>query len=110
MTTTVDVGRAAREAIYTDGITALKGAFSPEWADAMREDIDAAFAEAIARPGGAVGRGPERYYVEIHPQALRGFVDLVTHPWVAGVCEAILGRDYQIVELGRRPRPTPIAG
>ncbi|MEV6495303.1 phytanoyl-CoA dioxygenase family protein [Actinoplanes sp. NPDC051633] len=97
---TTDVGTAAREAIYTDGITALKGAFSPEWADAMRSDIELAFAEAKGREGGAVGRGPNRYYVEIHPEQMRGFVDLVTHPWVVAVCEAVLGPDYEIVELG----------
>jgi hypothetical protein len=88
------------DAIYTDGITALPGAFSVAWADAMREDIEAAFAEAIARPGGAVGRGPKRYYVEIHPEQLRGFVDLVTHPWVMEVSTAVLGPRYEIVELG----------
>jgi hypothetical protein len=95
-----DVGKAARDAIYTDGITALKGAFSPEWADAMRTDIELAFAEARGREGGAVGRGPNRYYVEIHPEQMRGFVDLVTHPWVVAVCEAVLGPEYEIVELG----------
>jgi hypothetical protein len=100
MTTSVDAGQAAREAIYTDGITALRGAFSVDWADAMREDIEAAFAEAQSRPNGSVGRGPHRYYVEIHPEQLRGFVDLVTHPWVTAVCEAVLGPDYEIVELG----------
>jgi hypothetical protein len=107
MTTSIDAGRAAREAIYTDGITAQPGAFSVEWADAMRADIDAAFAEALARPGGAVGRGPNRYYVEIHPEQLRGFTDLVTHPWVTAVCEAVLGPEYEIVELGF---DVPLAG
>jgi ectoine hydroxylase-related dioxygenase (phytanoyl-CoA dioxygenase family) len=87
-------------ALYGDGITVLRRAFSQAWVSEMREDIEAAFASARARPGGAVARGPERYYVEIHPQELRGFVELVTHPWVAGVCETILGPDYQIVELG----------
>ncbi|MBU2666987.1 phytanoyl-CoA dioxygenase family protein [Actinoplanes bogorensis] len=89
-----------RDAIYTDGIIARRGAFSTAWADAMREDIETAFAEAIARPGGAVGRGPKRWYVEIHPSQLRGFVDLVTHPWVTAVCTEVLGPDYEIVELG----------
>lgn len=91
---------AVREALYTDGITALQGAFSRAWAQRMREDIDAAFNAAIARPGGAVPRGPQRYYVEIHPGQLRGYVDLVTHPWVVAVCETILGPRYEIVELG----------
>lgn len=94
------VGERARDDIYRDGITACRAAFSAEWADDMRRDIEVAFAEAIARPDGAVGRGPHRYYVEIHPEQLRGFVDLVTHPWVTAVCEAVLGPDYEIVELG----------
>ncbi|MBA3541667.1 MAG: phytanoyl-CoA dioxygenase, partial [Deltaproteobacteria bacterium] len=65
-------------ALYRDGITALRGAFPRDWVATMREDLDIAFAEAIARPGGAIGRGPNRYYVELHPQALRGYIDLVT--------------------------------
>jgi hypothetical protein len=102
MTTSVtpDAGEKARTAIYEDGITALPGAFTTAWADDMRADIEAAFAEAKDRPGGAVGRGPNRYYVEIHPEQLRGFADLVTHPWVTAVCTAVLGADYKIVELG----------
>lgn len=86
--------------LYGDGIIALKGAFSREWAQRMREDVDRLFAEALARPGGAVGRGPKRYYVEIHPEDLRGFLDLVTHPWVVAVSEAVLGPEYRIVEIG----------
>jgi hypothetical protein len=90
----------AREQLYTDGITALRGAFSPQWTAEMRQDIEVAFSEARAREGGAVGRGPNRYYVEIHPEQLRGFVELISHPWVRAVCEEILGPDYLIVELG----------
>lgn len=86
--------------LYGDGIIAKKQAFSREWAAQMGEDIDIAFAEARSREGGAVGRGPNRYYVEIHPEQLRGFVDLVDHPWVRKVSEAVLGPDYQIVEVG----------
>jgi ectoine hydroxylase-related dioxygenase (phytanoyl-CoA dioxygenase family) len=66
----------------------------------LREDVDAAFEEARGREGGAVGRGPNRWYVEVHPQALRGFVDLVDHPWVRATCETVLGPDYTIVEVG----------
>ncbi|MFI8003137.1 phytanoyl-CoA dioxygenase family protein [Streptomyces sp. NPDC086010] len=91
---------AAVQNLYGDGITACRGAFTPQWADLMREDIEAAFAQARGREGGAVGRGPHRYYVEIHPEQLRGFVELADHPWVRGVCEAVLGPDYRIVELG----------
>jgi hypothetical protein len=88
------------DTLYRDGIVAKKGAFSREWAEQMREDMMTAFWEAIQRPGGAVGRGPRRWYVEVHPQAIRGFVDLVTHPWVVAVCEAVLGPKYEIVEIG----------
>ncbi len=56
--------------------------------------------EALDRPPGAAARGPNRYYVEVHPERLRGFVDIVTHPWVVAVCEAVLGPDYKVVEAG----------
>lgn len=88
------------ETLHRDGIIGLKGAFSRDFAEAMREDMMTAFWAAIQRPGGAVGRGPRRWYVEIHPQDFGGFVELATHPWVVAMCEATLGRDYQIVEIG----------
>jgi len=87
-------------ALYTDGITAKRGAFSREWVADLREDVEAAFTEARGRENGAVGRGPERWYVEVHPEQIRGFVDLVDHPWVRGLCAAMLGPDYEIVEMG----------
>lgn len=87
-------------ALYGDGITGLKGAFSRAWVQEMREDIDRLFEEALQRPGGAVGRGPKRYYVEIHPEEIRGFVELATHPWVHAVSETVLGPNYKIVEIG----------
>lgn len=87
-------------ALYTDGIMGLKGAFSREFAEVMREDIEVAFAEARSRKDGAVGRGPNRWYVEIHPEQLRGFVELVEHPFVRRAAEAVLGPNYQIVEVG----------
>ena len=83
-----------------DGLTGLKGALSVEWADQMREDVMSAFWKAIQRPGGAVGRGPRRWYVEVHPQEVSGFVELATHPFVQGISEAVLGPKYEIVELG----------
>ena len=87
-------------ALRTEGITALQGAFSAEWVERVREDMMEGFWNAIQRPGGAVGRGPRRWYVEVHPQQIRGFVDLVTHPWFVALCEAVLGPAYEIVEVG----------
>ena len=97
--TELDVS-AHLDALYRDGVTGLPGAFSREWVERMREDMTTAFWEAIQRPGGAVGRGPRRWYVEIHPQAFGGFIDLTTHPWVVAMCERVLGPEYQIVEIG----------
>jgi ectoine hydroxylase-related dioxygenase (phytanoyl-CoA dioxygenase family) len=87
-------------AIYGDGIAASKGAFPRDWVQRLGEDVETLFQEALTRPGGAVGRGPNRYYVETHAERLRGFADLVSHPWVVAVSQAVLGPDYRIVEIG----------
>jgi hypothetical protein len=86
--------------LYGDGIIGLKNAFDRHWVQNLGEDIDILFAEARQRPGGVLPRGPNRYYVEVHPERIRGFVDLVTHPWVSAVCEAVLGAEYKIIEVG----------
>jgi ectoine hydroxylase-related dioxygenase (phytanoyl-CoA dioxygenase family) len=86
--------------LYGDGIIGFKNAFSREWVQQLHEDIMIAYEDALKRPGGAVGRGPKRHYVEIHPEDIHGFVDLALHPWVVAVCEAVLGLDYKIVEIG----------
>lgn len=86
--------------LYGDGIIALKGAFSRPWVEKMRAEVMALFEEARAVPGGALPRGPERWYVEVHPERISGFVDIATHPWFVAVCEAVLGPEYRIVEVG----------
>lgn len=86
--------------LYGPGIIGLRGAFARDLVARLREDVDLLFEEARALPGGAVPRGPERWYVEIHPERLRGFVELVSHPWVVAVSEAVLGPQWRIVEVG----------
>ena len=86
--------------LYGDGIIGLRGAFAPEWADRLCQEIMGLFEEAQAVPGGALPRGPERWYVEVQPERISGFVDIATHPWFVAVCEAVLGPDYRIVEVG----------
>ncbi len=86
--------------LYGSGITGLKGAFPREWVAVLGQEINALYESALSRPGGAVGRGTKRHYVEIHPEDISGFVDLVSHPWVIAVCEAVLGPNYKIVEIG----------
>ncbi len=101
--------RAAQlqECLYTDGIVAERGAFAVDWVDRLAQDVDVAFIEARGRDGGAVSRGPHRWYVEAHPAAISGFADLVGHPWVQLVCEAVLGPDWTVVEVGF---DVPLAG
>ena len=86
--------------LYGDGFIGKKGAFSREWVQELGEDLAVLYEEALKRPGGAVGRGPKWHYVEIHPEGIRGFVDLVTHPWVVAVRKAVLGPPYKVVEIG----------
>lgn len=86
--------------LYGDGIIGLKGAFSIEFADGLREDMMRLFEEARQIEGGALPRGPERWYVETQPERIRGFVEICSHPWFVAVCEAVLTRDYRIVEVG----------
>lgn len=86
--------------LYGDGIIGLAGAFAPAFADRMHEEIMALYAEARAIEGGALPRGPERWYVEVQPERLSGFVEIATHPWFVAVCETVLGPDYRIVEVG----------
>ena len=86
--------------LYGEGIIALKGAYDRDWVSQLHEDVLELYKDALQRPGGAVGRGRNRHYVEIHPEGIRGFVELVSHPWFKTVCETVLGPEYKIVEIG----------
>lgn len=86
--------------LYGDGIIACKGAFERAWVERLGRDIDMLFEEARRQPGGALERGPARYYVEVHPERISGFADIIGHPWVVAVCRAVLGPDYRVVEAG----------
>jgi Phytanoyl-CoA dioxygenase (PhyH) len=86
--------------LYGDGIIGLKGAFGPQFADGLYEDMMTLFEEARQISGGALPRGPQRWYVETQPERVRGFVEIATHPWFVAVCEAVLTKDYRIVEVG----------
>ena len=96
----IPASSAIVDGLYGDGIIALQNAFSPALADRMHGDIMALFAEVRHLPGGALPRGPERWYVEVQPERIGGFVEIVTHQWFVAVCEAVLTRDYRIVEVG----------
>jgi hypothetical protein len=99
VTESYDVGEII-SGLYGDGIIGLKGAFSRSWARRMRGEVMALYEEAARIPDGTLPRGPNRFYVEIPPERISGFVDIAVHPWFVAVCEAVLGRDYRIVEIG----------
>jgi hypothetical protein len=86
--------------LYGDGIIGLKAGFSTGWIDDLGEEVQRLYREALNRAGGAVGRGRNRHYVEIHPEDISGFRELVAHPWIKFVSEAILGPEYKVVEIG----------
>ena len=99
MPATIDAA-AAHEALLTDGLVGQPSAFTREWAQELSEDLAVLYAEAVRTPNGALGRGPRRYYVEIHPERLRGFTAIATNLWLTAVCEETLGPDYSIIEVG----------
>jgi hypothetical protein len=95
----VDVASDVRT-LLRDGIVGLKGAFPTELIDGLREDMQAAYESAIERPGGAINRGPKRWYIEVNPEDFRAFEQIASHPWVHAMSEATLGPDYRFVEVG----------
>ncbi|HYN28727.1 MAG TPA: phytanoyl-CoA dioxygenase family protein [Dermatophilaceae bacterium] len=95
------------ETLHREGVAGLPGLFPPEWADRLRADFEAAFAEARSRPDGTIPRGPHRHYFAVHPERIGGFLDLVGHPVVHAVSASVVGPDYRVVELGF---DVPLAG
>ncbi|MDB5852400.1 MAG: phytanoyl-CoA dioxygenase [Herminiimonas sp.] len=85
--------------LYGDGIIARKSAFSVEFVRRLRDDINLLKDEA-KEAGNLIHRGPNRYYTEIHPERLSGFAEIISHPWFQGVCNAVLGPAFKIIEVG----------
>jgi hypothetical protein len=88
--------------IHENGIASLPGILPVEWADELDIDVGLQFLDALKIGGGegVAFRGWSRYYIELYPELLRGFLPLVTHPAIIGLSREMLGEDYQIVELG----------
>jgi ectoine hydroxylase-related dioxygenase (phytanoyl-CoA dioxygenase family) len=88
--------------IYENGIATLPDILPVAWADELDDDIDLQFVKALKIEGGAgvAFRGWNRYYIELYPERLRGFLALVTSPAVVGLSRQMLGERYEIVELG----------
>lgn len=88
-----------RDAVYQNGIAGVPGALPRAWGEGLLEDFEALFGEARNRPDGTVNRGTNRFYFTVHPERLRGFVDLVTHPVITALSAEVLGPDWRIVEV-----------
>lgn len=86
--------------IYGDGIISLVSAYDVSLIDTMRQSIERLFAEASHTDSGVLPRGPERWYVEVAPESIDGFVEIASHLWFLTVSEAVLGPEWKIVEVG----------
>ncbi len=99
--TELDVAKLSQD-IYRDGITSLPNILPVSWADALDEDMGQQFLRAlrIDKGEGVAFRGWSRYYLELYPERLRGFVELVTNHAIVELSREMLGDRYEIVELG----------
>lgn len=96
----------ARKIIYGHGIIGFPQTLRVDLVGRLREDVEAVFQEALDYPGGTINRGHNRHYFIVHPERLRGFLELVSAPVVTELSAFILGPDWQIVELAVDvPRP-----
>jgi hypothetical protein len=88
--------------IYENGITSLPNILPVQWADELDEDMALQFLQAlkIEHGEGVAFRGWNRFYIELYPERLRGFIELVTNPAILGLSREMLGDQYEIVELG----------
>ena len=100
-TTSLDFKRLSND-IYENGVTGLPDILPVQWADELDEDVGLQFIQALKIEDGAgvAFRGWSRYYIELYPELLRGFIALVTHPAIVGLSREVLGEHYEIVELG----------
>ena len=99
--TSLDIKQLSKD-IYEHGTTNLPDILPVRWADELDKDVGLQFIDALKIEGGegVAFRGWSRFYIELYPERLRGFIELVTHSAVMELSRDILGDDYQIVELG----------
>ncbi len=86
--------------VHEKGMVVVRGAFPPEWAVALDEDLAAEFSLALRTPGGVAPRGWNRFYFEPYAERVRGFWDLVQHPALVALAEHMFGPEWKVVELG----------
>jgi len=101
LATDLDFKQLAKD-IYDHGVTNLPNILPVRWADELDEDVGLQFIEGLKVEGGegVAFRGWSRFYIELYPERLRGFMEFVNHPSVVELSREVLGDDYEIVELG----------
>lgn len=87
-------------ALYGDGFIAEAGIYDVGLIERMRASIETLFSNARKTENGVLPRGPQRWYVEVAPESIDGFVEIASHPWFLAVNEAVLGPEWKIVEVG----------
>lgn len=97
---TQDRVRTLYDVLYEEGIVGVPDALPRGWAQDALDDFHAIYARQRRIPDGTVNRGRNRRYLAVHPESLRGFLDLATHPTITSLCATILGPDWQICEIG----------
>jgi hypothetical protein len=97
----LDLTQVSRE-VYEHGIASLPNILPVRWADELDHDVNLQFIEAlkVENGEGVAFRGWNRFYLELYPERLRGFTELVANPEIVGLSREMLGDDYEIVELG----------
>lgn len=101
LSTTLDIEQLKRD-LYEHGVINLPEILPVQWADELDEDIGLQFIAALKVEGGegVAFRGWSRFYIELYPERLRGFINLVSNPAVVQFSSGVLGDSYEIVELG----------
>jgi hypothetical protein len=94
-----DLAEAVRS-IERTGIVPVAGAFTPDWSARLFHDLVRRADEARPTPGGTASRGPDRVYFSVPPETLSGFVEIISHPSLIELCDAVLGPGWQVVEVG----------
>ena len=109
-----------RESTFADSeiVAMLKTRFVPvaidQWYTRRQQDTEGEFYRKIAGQGprnnfnsttqGLYIADPSGKLIAFNnnrgPERIRGFVEIAAHPWFIAVCEAVLGTDYRIVEVG----------
>ena len=80
VTTAFDFKQLCNE-IYEHGTTNLRDILPVQWADELDTDVGLQFLDALRVEGGegVAFRGWSRFYIELYPERIRGFLDLLPH-------------------------------